>query len=257
MSTIRSFSTGSPRIGSTVTRGTTSPTRTLHASLFRPSIIIASDPQMPWAHERRSASVPSWCHLTACRASSSRSSGSIRTVNSSHQLSCDTSGLNRRIFRVRGRLSELSARRRSEPSSASAALTIGNSAPRNRPSVFPLHRNVGSHLHGLVVEGDRAVGLTSGEGVLQPVGVVAKGVVLAVVGAATLGTSARGPHQRFGAVEQEPDLDRLHEVGVVDTALVRDPNAVVALAEALQDPPHLFEALVRAHHEGEVEHVVL
>src|ERR671922_180716 len=53
MSTIRSFRTGRPRIGSTVTFGATSLTSTLHASRLCPSISIASEPQTPWAHERR------------------------------------------------------------------------------------------------------------------------------------------------------------------------------------------------------------
>ena len=59
MSTIRSFSTGRPRIGSTVTLGATSFTSTLHASALRPLISIASEPQIPWAQLRRRASVPS------------------------------------------------------------------------------------------------------------------------------------------------------------------------------------------------------
>ncbi len=97
MSTIRSFSTGSPRIGSIVTFGPTSSTSTLHARALRPLISIASEPQMPWAHDRRKLSVPSWYHFTWCSTSTRRSSGSACTVNSSHQESCETSGLNRRI----------------------------------------------------------------------------------------------------------------------------------------------------------------
>ena len=100
MSTMRSFSTGSPRIGSIVTFVPTSSTSTLHASALRPLIIIASLPQMPWAHERRKLSVPSWYHFTWCSTSTRRSSGSACTVNSSHQESWETSGLNRLIFRV-------------------------------------------------------------------------------------------------------------------------------------------------------------
>ena len=93
MSTIRSFNTDNPRMGSTVAFGATSCTRTLQASAFRPLMSMASEPQMPWAHERRSASVPSCRHFTSWSASSSRSVGSICTVNSSHQGSSETSGL--------------------------------------------------------------------------------------------------------------------------------------------------------------------
>ncbi|CAM5633546.1 hypothetical protein SBADM41S_00504 [Streptomyces badius] len=35
----------------------------LQASLFLPLIRIASEPQMPWAQERRNVSVPSRSHL--------------------------------------------------------------------------------------------------------------------------------------------------------------------------------------------------
>ncbi len=59
MSTIRSFSTARPRIGSIVTLGATSVTRTLQANPLRPLIIIASEPQMPWAQDLRKLSVPS------------------------------------------------------------------------------------------------------------------------------------------------------------------------------------------------------
>ncbi len=135
MSTIRSFSTRIPRIGSIVTLGATSWTSTLHASAFVPSISIASEPQIPCAHERRSARVPSWCHLISCSASRSRSVGSISTSNSSHQDSSETSGLNRRIRTVRA------VRRASPeggPSSTSpragprTSVTISTSSPSGR-----------------------------------------------------------------------------------------------------------------------------
>lgn len=66
MSTTRSFSTGSPRIGSTVTvsglprlAGSRSRISTLQASRLTPLMRMASDPHTPWAQERRKVSVPS------------------------------------------------------------------------------------------------------------------------------------------------------------------------------------------------------
>src|ERR687892_72984 len=100
MSTMRSFRTRSPRIGSTVTLGATSLTSTLHARSFLPLITMASEPQIPCAQDRRSASVPSCRHFTSCSASSTWSHGSMSTVNSSHHGSSRTSGLNRRIRSV-------------------------------------------------------------------------------------------------------------------------------------------------------------
>ena len=49
--------------------------RVLHASRLRPLMRIASEPQMPWAHERRKLSEPSTSHLILCSASSTRSVG--------------------------------------------------------------------------------------------------------------------------------------------------------------------------------------
>ena len=80
---------------------------------------------MPCAHERRNVSVPSWYHLIWCSTSTRRSSGSACTVNSSHQQSWETSGLNRRIFTVsvvtvRGAPRPTGPRRSSDPCSTSA-----------------------------------------------------------------------------------------------------------------------------------------
>ena len=65
MSTYRSFSTGSPRIGATVmvmdlpSLGSMSFMRTLHARRLTPLTCMASDPHTPCAHDRRNASEPS------------------------------------------------------------------------------------------------------------------------------------------------------------------------------------------------------
>src|SRR5919197_3014380 len=159
MSTIRSFSTRRPRIGSTVTLGATSRTRTLHARALRPLISMASEPQIPCAQDRRRARVPSWYHFTWWRASSRRSMPLVWMVNSSHQGSARTSGLNRLIRSVS---------------------SIGPSDASDTRSVLPLHGHVGPELHVLVLEANGSVRFTVGQGVLQPVVVVAQRVILPV-----------------------------------------------------------------------------
>ena len=66
MLTTRSFSTGRPRIGSTVMvsdlpffSGSRSRISTLQASRLTPLMRMASEPHTPWAQERRKVSVPS------------------------------------------------------------------------------------------------------------------------------------------------------------------------------------------------------
>ena len=82
-----------------------------------------------------------------------------------------------------------------------------------RVIVTGLYRSVGPRLGPI------------GERVLQPVGVVALGVVLAGVGAAALRPGeGRGGH-RLGAVEQVAELARLEQVRVEDRALVPDADA--------------------------------
>ncbi len=79
MSTTRSLRTVSPLIGSTVIglAGSRSFSSVLQASRLRPLIRMASEPQTPCAQERRKVSVPSISHLILCRASRTRSLGSI------------------------------------------------------------------------------------------------------------------------------------------------------------------------------------
>ena len=43
---------------------------------------MASEPQTPWAQERRKVRVPSWYHLMVLSASSTRSVGSTSTAYS-------------------------------------------------------------------------------------------------------------------------------------------------------------------------------
>lgn len=77
MSTTRSFSTGRPRMGSTViVSPLRSCTSVLQASRLTPLIIMAQEPQMAWPQLRRKASVPSVSHFTLCSRSRTRSIGS-------------------------------------------------------------------------------------------------------------------------------------------------------------------------------------
>ncbi len=74
--------------------------RVLQASRLRPLMRMASEPQMPWAHERRNDSVPSWSHFTLCSASSTRSVEYICTSKSCQYGSASFSGSNRRMITV-------------------------------------------------------------------------------------------------------------------------------------------------------------
>ena len=59
-----------------------------------------------------------------------------------------------------------------------------------------------------------------GQGVLEPVGIVALGEVLAVVGATTLLASQGARHRRRRQVEQIAELDCLKQLGVEALALI-------------------------------------
>src|SRR4051794_20792802 len=78
-----------------VTRFPSSPISTLQASRLRPLIRIASEPQMPCAHDRRYVNEPSWLHLILFNASSTRSFGSTSTVYSLNDGLTSVSGLYR------------------------------------------------------------------------------------------------------------------------------------------------------------------
>src|SRR5439155_8205831 len=100
--------------------------------------------------------------------------------------------------------------------SGSAAISTSSPSGASFRSVLPLHGDVGAHLDLLVVEADGAVLLAVGERVLEPVVVVAERVVLPVVTAAALVAREGARDERLGAVEQEPELEGLHQFGVVD-----------------------------------------
>ncbi|CAM5589879.1 hypothetical protein SVIOM74S_00236 [Streptomyces violarus] len=102
MSTTRSFRTVRPFMASTVIgfSGLMSLISVLQARRFLPLMRIASEPQMPWAQERRNVRVPSSSHLILWRASRTRSFGSISSWKSSQLASAATSGLNRRMRKV-------------------------------------------------------------------------------------------------------------------------------------------------------------
>ena len=105
MSTIMSFSSGRPLIASTVivldvSRSLSS---VLQARRLRPLMRIASEPQTPWAQDRRKDSEPSISHLILWRASSTRSVPYIVTLYSSQCGSESTSGSKRAIRKVQSK----------------------------------------------------------------------------------------------------------------------------------------------------------
>src|SRR6478735_524824 len=101
MSTIRSFSTGRPLMGSTVMGLDVSRSfrRVLQARRLRPLMRMASEPHTPWAQERRKERVPSVSHFTLCKASRTRSVPYMVRWKSSQVASSETSGLYRRTRR--------------------------------------------------------------------------------------------------------------------------------------------------------------
>src|SRR5438093_1995604 len=112
-STSRSLMTCEPRIGSTLISVPASLTRYSQASRLRPLMSIASEPQTPWAHERRKVSVPSWYHFTWWSRSSTRSLGSACTVYSSQWGSGSRSG-SKRLRRSRTSMASVDPRLRRE-----------------------------------------------------------------------------------------------------------------------------------------------
>ena len=79
MSTTRSFTTGRPGSGATLMLFPSCSTRTLQARRLRPLIKSASEPQTPWAHERRKVMLPSSNSFARVSTSSTRSIGSTGT----------------------------------------------------------------------------------------------------------------------------------------------------------------------------------
>ncbi len=102
MFTTRSFSSGRPLIASTKIGFVRSRSfiRVLHARRLRPLIRIASEPQMPCAHERRNVSEPSCSHLILWSASRIRSVEYTSTSKSCQCGSASTSGSKRRMLSV-------------------------------------------------------------------------------------------------------------------------------------------------------------
>jgi hypothetical protein len=131
--------------------------------------------------------------------------------------------LYRRTRTVMETFSEPSTRRSSDPASTS-------------PSGFCSHQyflSIGMYgpIFTPCTPARPSVVLPVRERVLQPVVVVAERVVLAVVAAAALVARERAGDERLRAVEQEPELDGLHQLGVVDAARVLHVDARVPLAE--------------------------
>src|SRR5918995_7257066 len=120
--------------------------RVLHASRFRPLMRMASEPQMPCAHERRNVSEPSCSHLILCSASSTRSVAYISTSKSCQRGSVSTSGSKRRLRNVTVNDWIVGS---AGLASSVAVLT----------SVLPLHRLVPGDGHGFPVEPDVILGV--------------------------------------------------------------------------------------------------
>src|SRR5690625_5016069 len=240
MSTIMSFRTGRPRMGSITMWSPRSLTSSLQASRLTPLIIIASDPQMPWAHERLNARVPSCSHLISCSTSSTRSVGLASSLYSSQCGRLSTSGLNRLILTVTCICT---------PTPSPFRLWTWLVAR----SVDARFRFVLAEGHGLVVDAD-ADALAVDHGVLEPVLVVPLLVILAGVGAARLGAVQGGVHEHLGVVDEEAQLDGLHQLGVVLLALVLDQHVLVALLQLLEYPQLHRERLLGAEDRGVVHH---
>src|SRR5947209_16178736 len=151
----------------------------LQARRLRPLMRMASEPQMPWAHERRKVSDPSCSHLILCSASSTRSVGSTSTSKSCQRGSVSRSGSNRRMINVI--VEKPSAGRRLIAGLRSVSVTAWGivRVTAGSPSwyvlltsellltrlVLPLHRLVAGHDDRLPVEPDvvvrrRRVGVT-------------------------------------------------------------------------------------------------
>src|SRR5687768_10272168 len=115
----------------------------LHARRLRPLMRMASDPQMPCAHDRRKVSEPSCSHLILWSASSTRSVGYISTSKSCHRGSASTSGSYRRISSVTV----------NDCAAASVPVDVVSSVAVVT-SVLPLHGLVSGDRHRLPVEPD-------------------------------------------------------------------------------------------------------
>src|SRR5450759_752908 len=205
MSTTRSFTTGRPVSGAIVIFFPSWSTRILQASRLRPLMSMASEPQMPWAHERRKVSVPSCSALTVVRRLRTRSIGSASTRYDSQCGAASRSGSKRRMRRSTC-ITRL-------PGSIDARLGL---EPGDR------HRLVSERGPGLAAVRER---------VGEEVDVVALRVVVARVGAPALLSRDRGRRHGLRAIDQVAQLARLEEVRVEDPAGVADTDAGVALLD--------------------------
>src|SRR5919205_2658821 len=257
MSTIRSFSTGRPLMGSTVmgldvSRSFSS---VLQARRLRPLMRMASEPQTPWAQERRNDRLPSTSHLTLCSASSTRSVPYMVSLKSSQRASSVTSGSYRRTRRVMSNVGISPP----PPTPAGSSILEAGSASSADILVLPHHRLVArkdNRLGGKPDTGDclfrgtvgRCVVFFVRHGVLHEFFVVAVRGVLAEVAAAGFltvqGSNRHDPCQ----FQQEPELNGLQQVKVEPLALVLDADPRVPLLEGLNVFEDLVERVCRAEH---------
>ncbi len=75
--------------------------------------------------------------------------------------------------------------------------------------------------------------------------------------AAALLARQRAGDDALAAIEQIAEFERLQQIGVVGARVVVDGDALVALLQVEQDPVHLAQALLVAHHRCLVEHLLL
>src|SRR5688572_8989470 len=168
----------------------------LQASRLRPLMRMASEPQMPCAHDRRNVSEPSCSHLILCSASSTRSVAYISTSKSCQRGSVSTSGSNRRIRKV------------TVNDWIAASVDLASSVAVDT-SVLPFHRLVTGDRHGFPVEPDVVLCMRGlriarevGHRVLHVVRVVAVREVVAHMPAAALFAVAGGVDDDLGEIEE-------------------------------------------------------
>src|SRR3990172_6323203 len=99
---------------------------------------------------------------------------------------------------------------------------------RQRVLILPFRRLELGDDDRLVRDFERAV-LARDKGMLQPVRVVAFGVILSIVRAPALGAIERGEGRHFGQIEQAAQLPRLIQVGIELGAFILDRDARVTL----------------------------
>src|SRR5579863_2940539 len=116
-------------------------------------------------------------------------------------------------------------------------LELGN-RHRFEPEVNPLRRQIS-------------------QGMLQPVGVVALGEILAEVRAAALLANERALDEGFREIDHPTQFDRFQQLRIVLVSAVLEPDFAVAVANLAQLVTHGQEAVGIAEDAGLIHHLVL